>query len=107
MDEAVANPTQAGHNRPRNPGVPLAPDWFESVGVNASAVERRAATLTTRRSVKKEYQAAWLVKAMTCIDLTTLVRRRHAGPRAPALRQGAPSAQRRSFSPRSISRTWA
>jgi deoxyribose-phosphate aldolase len=55
MDQAVATPTQAGHNRPRNPGVPLAPDWFESVGVNASAVERRAATLTTRRSVKKEY----------------------------------------------------
>ena len=72
MDQAVATPTQAGHNRPRNPGVPLAADWFESVGVNASAVERRAATLTTRRSVKKEYQAAWLVKAMTCIDLTTL-----------------------------------
>ena len=72
MDEAVANPARAGHNRPRNPGAPLAPDWFESVGVNASAVERRAATLTTRRSVKKEYQAAWLVKAMTCIDLTTL-----------------------------------
>jgi deoxyribose-phosphate aldolase len=61
-----------GHNRPRNPGVPLKPDWFESVGVNTSAVERRAATLTTRRSVKKEYQAAWLVKALTCIDLTTL-----------------------------------
>src|SRR5271166_6602068 len=72
MDQAIANPALAGHNRPRNPGVPLAPDWFESVGVNASAVERRAATLTTRRSVKKEYQAAWLVKAMTCIDLTTL-----------------------------------
>ena len=72
MDEAIANPARAGHNRPRNPGVPLAPDWFESVGVNASAVERRAATLTARRSVKKEYQAAWLVKAMTCIDLTTL-----------------------------------
>jgi deoxyribose-phosphate aldolase len=72
MDQAVAAPTQAGHNRPRNPGIPLAPDWFESVGVNASAVERRAATLATRRSVKKEYQAAWLVKALTCIDLTTL-----------------------------------
>src|ERR1700728_457617 len=72
MDQAVATPTQSGHNRPRNPGVPLTPDWFESVGVNASAVERRAATLTTRRSVKKEYQAAWLVKALTCIDLTTL-----------------------------------
>ncbi len=61
-----------GHNRPRNPCVPLDADWFDSVGVNASAVERRAATLTTRRSVKKEYQAAWLVKALTCIDLTTL-----------------------------------
>jgi deoxyribose-phosphate aldolase len=72
MNEAVARPALAGHNRPRNPGAPLAPDWFENVGVNASAVERRAATLTTRRSVKKEYQAAWLVKAMTCIDLTTL-----------------------------------
>ena len=72
MDEAIANPARAGHNRPRNPGMPLALDSFESVGVNASAVERRAATLTTRRSVKKEYQAAWLVKAMTCIDLTTL-----------------------------------
>jgi deoxyribose-phosphate aldolase len=42
------------------------------VGVNTSAVERRAATLTTRRSVKKEFQAAWLVRALTCIDLTTL-----------------------------------
>ncbi|RBP00178.1 deoxyribose-phosphate aldolase, partial [Roseiarcus fermentans] len=55
-----------------NPGVRLDPSWFESVGVNTSAVERRAATLTTRRSVKKEYQAAWLVKALACIDLTTL-----------------------------------
>jgi deoxyribose-phosphate aldolase len=72
MDQAIASPTQAGHNRARNPGFPLAVDWFEGVGVNASAVERRAATLTTRRSVKKEHQAAWLVKAMTCIDLTTL-----------------------------------
>src|SRR5579871_5440410 len=72
MDQALVSPSPAGHNRPRNLGAPLAPDWFESVGVNASAVERRAGTLTTRRSVKKEYQAAWLVKALTCIDLTTL-----------------------------------
>src|SRR5579871_4499255 len=72
MDQALVSPSPAGHNRPRNLGAPLAPDWFESVGVNASAIERRAATLTTRRTVKKEYQAAWLVKAMTCIDLTTL-----------------------------------
>src|ERR1700728_4100457 len=72
MDQVVASQTQAGHNLPRNPGVPLDPSAFESVGVNASAVERRAATLTTRRSIKKEWQAAWLVKAVTCIDLTTL-----------------------------------
>src|SRR5579871_4317715 len=72
MDQALVSPSPAGHNRPRNLGAPLAPDWFESIGVNASAVERRAATLAARRSVKKEYQAAWLVKAMTCIDLTTL-----------------------------------
>ncbi len=71
MDQMRENALQ-GHNRPRNPGAPLSPDWFESVGVNTSAVERRAATLTTRRSVKKEYQAAWLVKAVACIDLTTL-----------------------------------
>ena len=62
----------SGHNRPRNPGVALDPSWFESVGVNASAVERRTATLTARRSVKKDFQAAWLVQALTCIDLTTL-----------------------------------
>ena len=61
-----------GHNRSRNSGGPLDASWFEAVGVNASAVERRAATLTTRRSVKKAWQAAWLVKALTCIDLTTL-----------------------------------
>ena len=71
MDQA-ADKALEGRNRPRNPGVRLDPSWFESVGVNTSAVERRAATLTTRRSVKKEYQAAWLVKALTCIDLTTL-----------------------------------
>ena len=56
----------------RNAGTALAKDWFEGVQVNTSAAERRAATLGTRRSVKKEYQAAWLVKAMQCIDLTTL-----------------------------------
>jgi deoxyribose-phosphate aldolase len=62
----------AGRNCARNPGASLELSWFESVGVNASAVERRAATLTTRRSVKKDFQAAWLVQALTCIDLTTL-----------------------------------
>jgi deoxyribose-phosphate aldolase len=63
---------QARGNWPRNEGTPLNVDWVEASRVNTSAVERRAATLTTRRSVKKEWQAAWLVKAITCIDLTTL-----------------------------------
>jgi len=56
----------------RNPGMALDLDWLQSVRVNKSAVERRAATLGKRRSVKKDWQAAWLVKAVSCIDLTTL-----------------------------------
>uniref|UniRef100_UPI0039A427A2 deoxyribose-phosphate aldolase n=1 Tax=Brucella pseudintermedia TaxID=370111 RepID=UPI0039A427A2 len=57
---------------PRNAGTSLRPDWFEDVVVNRSASERRAATISARRSVKKEYQAAWLIRAIQCIDLTTL-----------------------------------
>lgn len=56
----------------RNPGMPLDMDWVSRVHINRSAVERRAATLTTRRTVKKEWQAAWLLRAITCIDLTAL-----------------------------------
>ncbi len=56
----------------RNPGMPLNMDWVREVEINRSAVERRAATLPTRRTVKKEWQAAWLLRAITCIDLTTL-----------------------------------
>ena len=58
--------------QPRNPGQPLRLDWFDSVQVNLSAAERRAASLPARRSVKQAHQAAWLVKALQCIDLTTL-----------------------------------
>src|ERR1700751_648436 len=47
-------------------------EWVESVRVNTSAVERRAATLVTRRTVKKDWQLAWLLRAITCMDLTTL-----------------------------------
>jgi deoxyribose-phosphate aldolase len=47
-------------------------DWVEEVRTNRSAVERRAATLRTRRTVKKEWQAAWLLRAVTLMDLTTL-----------------------------------
>src|SRR5690349_7904228 len=57
---------------PENPGIPFDPEPVEGVRVNLAAVERRAATLPGRRTVKKEWQAAWLVKALQCIDLTTL-----------------------------------
>ncbi|MCV0397902.1 MAG: deoxyribose-phosphate aldolase [Rhizobiaceae bacterium] len=56
----------------RNEGTALKPEWFETVDVNLSAADRRVATLSARRSVKKQWQAAWLVKAIECIDLTTL-----------------------------------
>ena len=57
---------------PRNPGVPLALDLVREVRVNTSAVERRAATFGKRRTVKKAWQAAWLLRAVTLMDLTTL-----------------------------------
>lgn len=57
---------------PRNPGMDLDLDWVAKVQANTSAIERRAATLPGRRSVKKDYQAAWLLKAISLIDLTTL-----------------------------------
>ena len=56
----------------RNPGLALDLGWVESSRVNLPATERRAATHKTRRSIKKEWQAAWLLQAVTCIDLTTL-----------------------------------
>ena len=62
--------THSGHKR--NPGFPLDLDIVERVRMNRSALERRAATIGTRRTVKKDWQAAWLLKAITLIDLTTL-----------------------------------
>ena len=56
----------------RNTGIPLDTGWLKQVQVNKSAVERRVATLIARRTVKKQWQAAWLLKAVSCIDLTTL-----------------------------------
>ena len=55
-----------------NKGIPLDLNWVLDVRANTSAVERRAQTQTGRRTVKKEWQAAWLVRAITCMDLTTL-----------------------------------
>jgi deoxyribose-phosphate aldolase len=63
---------EASSHIERNPGMPLDMDWVSRVRINRSAVERRAATMGTRRTVKKEWQAAWLLRAITCIDLTTL-----------------------------------
>lgn len=56
----------------RNKGVKLQPDWFEQKSINLSCCEKRASTMISRRSIKKEYQASWLVNAISCIDLTTL-----------------------------------
>lgn len=56
----------------RNLGVAFDPSWFDAYHVNLRAAERRTATLVKRRSIKKEHQAAWLLKAITMIDLTTL-----------------------------------
>jgi deoxyribose-phosphate aldolase len=56
----------------RNPGMPLDLDLVLAQHVNRSAVERRAATIPTRRTVKKQWQAAWLLRAVSLIDLTTL-----------------------------------
>jgi deoxyribose-phosphate aldolase len=55
-----------------NRGIPLNLERIQQVRVNTSAVERRAQTHAARRSVKKEFQAAWLLRAITCMDLTTL-----------------------------------
>src|ERR671918_454452 len=74
--EGIVAPSRTGTLEvpvaPRNPGMPLELEWVEDVRVNRSAVERRAATLRTRRTVKKEWQAAWLLRAVTLMDLTTL-----------------------------------
>ncbi len=56
----------------RNPGMPFDLDWVASVQANTSAIERRVTTLPGRRSVKKDWQAAWLCRAVSLIDLTTL-----------------------------------
>src|ERR1700687_667056 len=62
----------AGRDLQPNRGIPLNLDWIENIRVNTSAVERRAQTLVTRRTVKKDWQVAWLLRAISCMDLTTL-----------------------------------
>jgi deoxyribose-phosphate aldolase len=64
--------TLAGRSLLSNSGIPLDLSWVQNVRVNTSAVERRALTQVARRTVKKEWQAAWLLRAISCMDLTTL-----------------------------------
>jgi len=64
--------TLAGRPLLANRGIPINLDWVSQVRVNTSAVERRAQSHVARRTVKKERQAAWLLRAITCMDLTTL-----------------------------------
>jgi deoxyribose-phosphate aldolase len=68
----VSQHSAAEHPPLLNPGTDLNLEWVTDIRVNQSAVERRCATLKTRRSLKKDWQAAWLLKAVSCIDLTTL-----------------------------------
>lgn len=67
----TTNATNGTHHK-RNPGFDLDMDWVDRVRMNRSALERRASSIGARRSMKKNYQAAWLLKAITLIDLTTL-----------------------------------
>src|SRR5690606_11360749 len=64
--------SNTGHEHARNTGTELNLDWIDDIQVNFSAVERRTASLGGRRTVKKQWQAAWLLKAIACMDLTTL-----------------------------------
>ncbi len=72
MLTTTASAKLPNHGWPRNPGMELDLGWVNEQRVNLSAGERRVATLPGRRTVKKDAQAAWLLKAVTCIDLTTL-----------------------------------
>lgn len=70
--KTAANDVESNHGHQRNPGVALDLSRVDDIRMNFSALERRATTLPGRRSVKKDWQAAWLLKAVSCIDLTTL-----------------------------------
>lgn len=61
-----------GRSLLRNAGIPLDSNWVKDIRINTSAVERRAQTHVARRTVKKDWQAAWLLRSITCMDLTTL-----------------------------------
>jgi deoxyribose-phosphate aldolase len=72
LDTSNTIATLGGRPLLSNSGIPLDLNWVQGVRVNTSAVERRAQTQVARRTVKREWQAAWLLRAITCMDLTTL-----------------------------------
>lgn len=74
LQASAPGPIAALGGRPllSNRGIPLNLDWVRQVRVNTSAVERRAQSHVLRRTVKKDWQIAWLLRAITCMDLTTL-----------------------------------
>src|ERR1700735_2506343 len=72
QDSQAPIATLSGHPLLSNRGIPLNLDWVKQARVNTSAVERRAQTHVARRTVKKEWQAAWLLRAISCMDLSTL-----------------------------------
>ncbi len=71
LEKTDKMPAKTPHST-RNEGLPFNTKFFDSININRSAVDRRVSTLGGRRSVKKEFQAAWLLKAISMIDLTTL-----------------------------------
>jgi deoxyribose-phosphate aldolase len=91
LDERHPRPPARPHAAERNPGTAFDAGWIDEVRVNRSAVERRAESLGGRRTVKKQWQAAWLLRAVACMDLTSLagddtpgrIRRLCAKARAP------------------------
>ena len=72
MSLHIVNDATGATARERNPGFPLDLDVIDRIRMNRSALERRAGTIGARRSVKKQWQSAWLLKAISLIDLTTL-----------------------------------
>jgi deoxyribose-phosphate aldolase len=72
LSAATSRSTPFEAEQGRNPGTKFDPAPVRDVRVNRSAIERRAATMSTRRTVKKDWQAAWLLHAVKTIDLTTL-----------------------------------
>jgi len=71
-DNVVAIKGNTTEGDVNNPGIPFNPDMLDNLRINLSAIQARTSSLSARRSLKKEWQTAWMLKAISCIDLTTL-----------------------------------